>query len=151
MVKPILGNARDCELLFQVAQLFARARTPFEVLEALRVGRLTALQMPNGIVAVTIAQQLRPAIERATSPFQYALSPRGRHGVHCSRHPGFDGPRPRRDRVVHRLGFSSGHVARLVACGWRRFSIALRDAVLWVSFLSFVGRSGRCRAHHHAG
>ena len=47
-LKSILENARDCELLFQVAQLFARARIPHEVSEALRVGRLTALQEPNG-------------------------------------------------------------------------------------------------------
>ena len=113
-LKSILENARDCELLFQVAQLFARARIPHEILEALRVGRLTALQKPNGgvrgivagdvfrrLVARTIAQQLGPAIERATSPFQYALS--NRAGTECIAHAiqvltDLD---PFRDCVVH--------------------------------------------------
>ena len=84
-LRPILEN--DVGLLFQVAQFFATASIPEEILEALRVGRLTALQKPNGgvrgivagdvfrrLVARTMAQQLGPEIERATSPFQYALS-----------------------------------------------------------------------------
>ena len=54
-LKSILENARDCELLFQVAQFFARARIPHEILEALRVGRLTALQKPNGGVCGIVA------------------------------------------------------------------------------------------------
>ena len=48
-------------------------------------------------------------------------------------------------------GVSSGCVARLVACGWRRFSIAFRDASLLGSFFSLVGRSGRRRALDHSG
>ena len=65
---------------------------------------LTALQKPNGgvrgilagdvfrrLVARTIAQQLGLAIERATSPFQHALSIRA--GMECIAHvvQGFDG------------------------------------------------------------
>ena len=61
------------------------------------MGRLTALQKPNGsvrgivasdvfrrLVARTMAQQLGPAIERATSPFQHALSTRA--GTECIAH-----------------------------------------------------------------
>ena len=61
------------------------------------MGRLTALQKPNGgvrgivagdvfrrLVARFIAQQFGPAIERATSPFQYALSTR--EGTECIAH-----------------------------------------------------------------
>ena len=59
------------------------------------MGRLTALQKPGvrgivagdvfrRLVARTIAQQLGPAIERATSPFQYALSTRA--GTECIAH-----------------------------------------------------------------
>ena len=78
-LKSILENAHDCELLFQVAQVFARCRIPHEILEALRVGRLTALQKPNGGVRGIVAGlQLT-----ATSPFQYALSTRARHPGHC--------------------------------------------------------------------
>ena len=84
--RPILENVSDVGLLFQVGQFFATASIPEEILEVLRVGRLTALQKPNGgvrgivagdvfkrLVARTMAQQLGPEIERATSPFQYAL------------------------------------------------------------------------------
>ena len=114
-----MENPRDAGLLFQVAQLFATACIPQKVLAALRVGRLTALQKPNGsvrgivagdafrrLVARTMAQQLGPAIERATSPFQYALSPERI----ASCHSGFDRPRPHCNRVVHRRhwGFRRG-------------------------------------------
>ena len=84
-LRSVLENPRDAGLLFQVAQLFATAHIPQEVLAALRVGRLTALQKPNGsvqgimagdvfrlLVARTMSQPLGPAIERATSPFQCA-------------------------------------------------------------------------------
>ena len=74
-LRSVLENPRDAGLLFQVAQLFATACIPQEVLAALRVGRLTALQKPNGSVR---------AIERATSPFQYALSTRA--GTECIAH-----------------------------------------------------------------
>ena len=88
-LRPILENFSDVGLLFQVAQFFATASIPQEILEAFRVGRFTALQKPNGgvrgivagdvfrrLVARTMAQQLGPEIVRATSPFQYALSTR---------------------------------------------------------------------------
>ena len=96
-VKPVLNDSPDSEKLFAVALLLARASVPQEVLTALRMGRLTALQKPNGsvrgivasdvfrrLVARTMAQQLGPAIERATSPFQYALSTRA--GTECIAH-----------------------------------------------------------------
>ena len=96
-LRPILENVSDVGLLFQVAQFFATASIPQEILEALRVGRLTALQKPNGgvrgivagdefrrLVARTMAQQLGPEIERATSPFQFALSTRA--GTECIAH-----------------------------------------------------------------
>ena len=96
-LRPILENVGDVELVYQVAQFLATANIPQEVLDVLRVGRLTALQKPNGgvggivagdvfrrLVARTMAQQLGPAIERATSPFQYALSTRA--GTDCTAH-----------------------------------------------------------------
>ena len=86
-LRPILENVGDIKLVYQVAQLLlTTANIPQEVLDVLRVGRLTALQKPNGgvrgivagdvfrrFVARTMAQQLWPAIERATSLFHYAL------------------------------------------------------------------------------
>ena len=98
-LKAVLSDSRDAERLFTAGLLLAQARIPGEILTALRMGRVTALQKPNGsvrgivasdvfrrLVARTMAQQLGPAIERATSPFQYAHA--GGHRMHCPRHPG---------------------------------------------------------------
>ena len=67
------------------------------VVRIIRQGRVTALMKPTGgvrgivtgdvfrrLVSRTIAQQLGPAVERATSPFQYALSTRA--GCECIGH-----------------------------------------------------------------
>ena len=86
-MKSVLSESGDAERLFSVAVLLAQASVLQEVRTARRMGRLTALQKPNWsgnhggklfrrLVARTMAQQLGPAIERATSPFQYALSTR---------------------------------------------------------------------------
>ena len=82
---------------FRVAESLATAQVPQEVVDGLRLGRITALQKPTGgvrgivagdiirrLVGRTIAQQLGPAVERATSPFQYALSTRA--GCECVAH-----------------------------------------------------------------
>ena len=66
-------------------------------MKALRVGRMIALQKPDGgargivagdvfrrLVSRTMAQQLAQEIQKATSPFQYALSTRA--GVECIFH-----------------------------------------------------------------
>ena len=83
--------------LCQAAELLARASIPEEVLREIRIGRMTALQKPTegvrGIVAGdiirrlvsrTIAQQIRTKVEKATAPFQYALSTRA--GCECIAH-----------------------------------------------------------------
>ena len=57
------------------------------IVDSVRLGRITALQKPNGavrgiiagdmirrLVARTVSQQLSKVVERATSPFQYALT-----------------------------------------------------------------------------
>ena len=71
------------------AQSFAQASIPEEILAALRVGQMTALQKPNGgvrgivvgdvirrLVAKTMAKQFMARFETATKPFQYALATR---------------------------------------------------------------------------
>ena len=96
-LQPILDSARDAELLCQAAELLARASIPEEVLRAIRIGRMTALQKPTGgvrgivagdiirrLVSRTIAQQIRTKVEKATAPFQYALSTRA--GCECIAH-----------------------------------------------------------------
>ena len=96
-VKPLLENDNDAESLCQVAELLCRGHIPSEVLSVIRMGRLTALQKPTegvrGIVAAdilrrlvarTVAQQIRQQVERATAPFQHALSTRA--GCECIAH-----------------------------------------------------------------
>ena len=96
-VKPILDNTRDTELFCQVGECLARGEIPEDVLHAMRMGRMTALQKTSGgvrgimagdmvrrLVAKTIAQQIRAPVEVATAPFQYALSTRA--GCECVAH-----------------------------------------------------------------
>ena len=86
-----------CGLMGEVACQFARARMPAEVVQALRLGRITALQKPDGgvrgivvgdvfrrLTARTMAQQFSKFAEGATHPFQYALSTRA--GTECVTH-----------------------------------------------------------------
>ena len=96
-LRPVLEFSRDAERFWSMCQSFARGDVPEEILQAVRMGRITALQKPTGgvrgivagdiirrLVARTIAQQLGPAIERATAPFQYALTTRA--GCECIGH-----------------------------------------------------------------
>ena len=84
-LKIILDSTECCALFGEVATLFARGQIPREILEGVRVGRMTALQKPDGgvrgivvgdvvrrLVARTLAQQFGPQAEGATHPFQYA-------------------------------------------------------------------------------
>ena len=87
----------DGVLLCDLAEQFARASVPEEIVDVLRMGRITALQKPSGgvrgivvgdsfrrLVSRTIAQQLRIAVEEATAPFQYAFTTRS--GGECVAH-----------------------------------------------------------------
>ena len=88
---------RTGQLLWQVAELMARASIPVVLLKATRMGRMTALQKPTGggrgivagdiiwrLVSRTKAQQIRKKVEKATAPFQYASSTRA--GCECIAH-----------------------------------------------------------------
>ena len=83
--------------MFQVAEGFSRGVVPDSTVQILRIDRMTALRKKDGgvrgivvgevirrLVARTVAQQLGPAVEAATSPFQYALSTRA--GCECISH-----------------------------------------------------------------
>ena len=85
---------KDLHLLFTVCDLFAKGQMPREVVQAIKLGRMTALQKEGGgvrgivagevirrVTAKTIAQQLGPFVKAATAPFQYALSTRS--GCEC--------------------------------------------------------------------
>ena len=85
-LRPILNSVRDQQLFFKLAENVARANLTPTVIEATRMGRMTALRKANGgvrgivvgevvrkLVARTMAQQLGPQVEAATAPFQYPL------------------------------------------------------------------------------
>ena len=93
-LKPLLDNFRDTKLFCQVGEHLAQGKIPRDVLETVRMGRMTALQKTNGrvcgivaddmvrrLVIETIAQQIRGPV---TSPFQHALSTRA--GTECIAH-----------------------------------------------------------------
>ena len=89
-LKILLDSVSGSSLLEDVATLFARGQIPQDILTAVRVGRMTALQKPDGgvrgivvgavfrrLVARTIAKQFA---EQAEVPptLSSAPSPRGR-------------------------------------------------------------------------
>ena len=68
------------DLFVEGATKLARGRVPPEIVSAIKLGRLTALQKPDGeiivvgdvfrrFVARTMAQQFHPQVECATHPF----------------------------------------------------------------------------------
>ena len=92
----LLHHERDNDLLYEMALDVVRFDIPEVVLEAIRLGRMSALQKPGGgvrgivvgdilrrLVAKTLAQEISHHIEAATSPFQYALATRCGHRA-CS-------------------------------------------------------------------
>ena len=84
---PHRDNVEDCSKFFEISQAFAQAKFPEEIVSALRVGQMTALQKANGeiqgivvgdvirrLVAKTLAKQFMTRFKDATKPFQYTLS-----------------------------------------------------------------------------
>ena len=96
-LRPLLPDHRGLHLFFRICERLARAEVPEAVVNIIRVGRLTALCKPDGgvrgivagdvvrrLVARTMSQQISPAVERASSPFQYAMTTRA--GCECVAH-----------------------------------------------------------------
>ena len=96
-LKPMLETEVDSRHLYEVAVGFARGEAPQEVVNALRMGRMTALRKDDGgvrcivvgdvcrrLVVRTIAKQFSSRGESATAPFQFALSTRA--GCECLTH-----------------------------------------------------------------
>ena len=93
---PILESEPDSELLVQVVSKLACGDVPEEVIDGIRLWRLTALNKPGGVreivvgdiirrlVARTMAKQVAKKAEKATAPFQYALSTKA--GCECIAH-----------------------------------------------------------------
>ena len=89
----VLDNVRDTNLLYLMAEQLARGRVSPSIADALRLGRMNALQKPNGgvrgivagdvlrrLVGRTVAQQVSEVVEAATRPHQYAMSTRAGTG-----------------------------------------------------------------------
>ena len=91
-VRPLLDSERDAESFCHMCEEFARAQVSDEVVQALRMGRMTALQKSLGgirgiivgdFIRRLVARTLAP-IEQATSPFQFALTTKS--GYECIAH-----------------------------------------------------------------
>ena len=72
-LRPLLESPKDLHLLYTVCDLFAKGQMPGEVVQAIKLGRMTVLQKEGGgvrgivagevirrVAAKTIAQQLGP-------------------------------------------------------------------------------------------
>ena len=46
LLKVVLSSVRDSEMLWQMAEEFVRAEVPVEVVQGIRLGRMTALRKP---------------------------------------------------------------------------------------------------------
>ena len=92
---PLLSSPRV--VLHKLGECFAGAQVPQPIVDAIRMGHVTALRKRDGgvrgivagdvfhhLVARTIAKQLGEEVESATSPFQHALSTRA--GCECVDH-----------------------------------------------------------------
>ena len=82
-MRPLLDDVRGRKLLFAVGEQLARAAVPHEVVEMIRVGRLTALSKPDGrargivvgdmvrrLVGRTIASTVGTVVEGVTAPYR---------------------------------------------------------------------------------
>ena len=96
-LRRLLDNPRDVQRFHQLGERFARAEVSQPIVDAVRIGRITALRKSDGgvrgivagdlfrrLVSRTIAKQLAKEVEAATAPFQYALSTRA--GCECVAH-----------------------------------------------------------------
>ena len=94
---PVLESDADSELFVQVSSLLAVGNVPEEIIEAVRLERMTALSKPDGgvrgivvgdilrrLVARTMAKQIAKKVEETTDPFQHALTTKA--GCECVAH-----------------------------------------------------------------
>ena len=156
------------ERFWRTGQELAKAETPDVVVDAIRLGRITALSKPSGgvrgivsgniirrSVARTVAQQLNPDVEKATAPFQFALTTRC--GGECVRtcHPSHDRYRSSCDSSVRgwircfRPHVETSTDGRFVGGG--QSSPSLRSPILWCSVFLLVGDVGHTPTQGEGG
>ena len=96
-IGPLVQNEGASDLLCTVASLLAVGQVPDSILQALQLGRMTALSKPDGrvrgivvgdifrrLVARTIAKQVAEKVEAATASFQH--TPTTKAGCECVAH-----------------------------------------------------------------
>ena len=74
-IRPLLESLKDLHLLYTVCDLFAKGQMPGEMVQAIKLGRMTALQKEGGGVRGIVAgevikrvtQQLGPVVKAATA------------------------------------------------------------------------------------
>ena len=157
-LRPLLARPADLHWLFRAGE---------QMVEAICMGRMTARQKTDGgvrriaagdvmrrLVGRTVAQQMMPAVEGFTPPFQYAL--RTRAGTECVAHmfQAVDGSQPKRICALHRRsqrirhGVKAGDVGSIVQSPWGRSDLAIRSFVLWQPIaVPLGGRCGRGAPH----
>ena len=94
---PVLESDVESELFVQVSSVLAVGSVPEEIIEAIRLGRMTALSKTEGgvrgivvgdilrrLVARTMAKQIAKKVEETKAPFQYALTTKA--GCECVAH-----------------------------------------------------------------
>ena len=59
-LRPLLDNPRDVQRLHQLGERFARAGVPQQIVDAVRMGRITPLREPDGGVRGIVAVDLPP-------------------------------------------------------------------------------------------
>ena len=151
-LRPMLESAEDTELLASFADTFAEGEVPQKNVDAIRMGRMTALRKSDGgvrgivvgdlfrrLVFRTLAKQFAQQVEDATAPFQYTLKTRA--GCECVAHF-FQEPhrnRPQHDRDFSgwsgriRLGFPCCHALRIARHGGGGTVVAFRADVLFAA------------------
>ena len=94
---PVLESDVESELFVQVSSVLAVGSVPEEIIEAIRLGRMTALSKTEGgvrgivvgdilrrLVARTMAKQIAKKVEETKAAFQYALTTKA--GCECVAH-----------------------------------------------------------------
>ena len=68
-IKVVLESERDCSSLWRMCQEFARGHMPAEILQAVKIGRMTALQKPQGgIRGIVVGDFIRRMVSRTIAP-----------------------------------------------------------------------------------